>query len=911
MSLTVGSRVGSYEILSVLGAGGMGEVYRARDTKLNRDVALKILPEAFAFDGDRIARFRREAQVLAALNHPNIAAIYGFEDSGSTHALVLELVEGPTLADRIAKGPIPLDETLPIAKQIAEALEAAHEQGIVHRDLKPANIKVRDDGKVKVLDFGLAKALEPSSGPGVNLANSPTIISPAMMTGVGMILGTAGYMSPEQAKGRPADKRSDIWAFGCVVYEMVTGKRAFDGEDVTDTIAAVVRAEPDWRALPGNASEELRLLLRRCLEKDQRARVSDMAIARFLLNERINAVGDSGAAAGRKTPPAKRLATTTLITSAGVLVTALIAAVPVWWALNHRGDSPRVTRFVINLPSIAGLASPDRHIALSPDGTLLVYRNTSFSERQVGQVYLRQLDHLDGRPLTGVTGPWPFISPDSRWIGFFSQSTGELRKISVNGGPPVVLCRYVGNPRGASWGTDGNIVFATSDTSTGLMVVPEGGGEPKTLTKPDATRGEADHVFPSLLPGDRAVLFTITTKEQPVENAQVAVLDVKTGKYKTIVSGGTQAEYTKTGHLVYAAAGSLRSVTFDLGRLEVTSDPTSVVDQVATFGTGAADFSISRDGTLVYVPRSGGVSTGATRSLVWVTRQGIEEPLGAPVRGYTAPRLSPDGTRIALDIRDAGKGGIWIWDLVRQTLTPLAVDNQGQSTFPSWTPDGKKIIFSSSRGGAESNLYWQPADGTGTAERLTTSANRQFASFSVSPDGTKVPFVEINKGNDLQVLILDGRPHVEPLIQTSANEINAEIAPNGRFLAYQSDESGVNDIYVRPFPNVNAGRWQVSTSGGTKPAWARNGRELFYLDRDNAMTSVPVQMTDSAFNAGKPTKLFENPYFGANNVRTYDVSSDGQRFLMIKFGERTADSSAGIVVVLNWTEELKQRLPTK
>jgi hypothetical protein len=893
----------------------MGEVYRARDTKLNRDVALKVLPEIFTADAERVARFQREAQLLASLNHPNIGSIYGLEDSGGIRALVLELVEGPTLADRIAHGPIPLDEALPIARQIAEALEAAHEKGVIHRDLKPANIKVRDDGSVKVLDFGLAKILETdgtASGPpraySPGSTQSPTITTPAM-TQMGMILGTAAYMSPEQAKGRPADKRSDIWAFGCVLYEMLSGKRAFEGEDVSDTLAAVLKSEPDWTALPSDVPEQLRLLLKRCLEKDRLTRVSDIAVARFLLTERVPSPAPDAVPSAVPARHAPKQAV--ISTSIGVLAGALIAAAGTWWALKPSGRAPQVARFTITAPSMSGLASPDRHIVVSPDGRHIVYRTVAnIAQAQTGQVFLRQLDQLDPRSLVGVTGPWPFMSPDSRWVGFFSQATGELRKISVTGGPSILLCRYVGNPRGASWGSDGNIVFATSDTTSGLMMVSDAGGEPKALTKPDASRGESDHLFPFLLPDARAVLFTITTTVQPIESAQVAVFDLKTQKYKTLLASGTQAEYTRTGHLVYANAGTLMGVPFDRDRLEVTGDPVAVVDRVSSFGTGAADFSISRDGTLVYVPGSS-AATGATRSLVWVTRQGVEEPIDAPIRGYIAPRLSPDVTRVALDVRDARQGGIWIWDLVRKTLTPLTFDNQGQSTFPSWTRDSKRIIFSSSRAGGEMNLYWQPADGTGSAERLTTSTNRQFAPFSVSPDGKSVPFVEINKGNDIQLLSLDGDRHSEPLLQTPANEINAEISPDGHFIAYQSDESGLNQIYVRPFPNVNSGRWQVSTDGGSKPAWA--GRELFYLDRNNAMMVVPVQIVGTTFNAGNPTRLFEGRYFGSNNVRTYDISSDGRRFLMVRqaaSADGAAASSATLVVVLNWFEELKRLVPT-
>ena len=916
MALTPGTRLGVYEIISSIGEGGMGQVYRATDTTLSRQVAIKILPDAFTADPERLARFEREAKTLASLNHPHIAAIYGFEKSSGLHALVMELVEGDDLSQRITRGAIPLDEALPIAKQIADALETAHEQGIIHRDLKPANIKVRPDGTVKVLDFGLAKALEPMGALSSSLSMSPTITTPAM-TQAGMILGTAAYMSPEQAKGRTVDKRSDVWAFGCVCFEMLTGTRAFEGEDVADTLANVLKREPDWTALPADVPDQIRLLIKRCLEKDRKARISDVGVARFLLTETMPtdaaaAVTATGSASRRRIVAAA---------SVTLLVGAAVAALATWALTRPAPSTRQPMRFALVPPAAQALAlnTTVRNLVLSPDGTHLVCVAGSDSHLMV-----RAIDQLDAVPLRGITdASAPFLSPDGRWVGFFTGAGGELRKVSIAGGPAVPLCPITGGSRGASWGPDDTIVFATND-ATGLLRVSAAGGEPKVLTTPDTAHGEVGHLFPSVLPSGRAVLFTITAAG-PIDNAQVAVLDLTTGHYKTLIHGGSQAEYVDPGYLVYAVAGTLRAVRFDAVKLEVLSDPVPVVDQVTTLVTGAAEYSVSRQGALVYV--AGGARGGA-RQLVWVTRQGHEDPIAAaPPRAYVYPRLSPDGTRVALDIRDQGQD-IWIYDLARQTLTRLT-DSPAVNVYPVWTPNGKRVIFGSARAGGQ-NLFWQAADNTGTVERLTTSPNTQFPT-SISPDGTRLIVQEFvpKTGRDLRVLQMEGPSaalragpstaigtsprQTEPLVQTTFAEDNGEISPDGHWLAYQSNESGQNQISVRPFPNVGSGHWTISTSGGARPLWARSGKELFYLDGTNAVTAVPIQSTPT-FSAGNLTKLFDNGrYVAAGIGRSYDVSLDGQKFLMIKAtanGDQTS-TSPSMVVVLNWTEELKARVPTK
>ena len=909
MSLTAGARLGPYEIVSALGAGGMGEVSRARDTKLNRDVAIKVLLPSVANDPDRLARFSREAQVLASLNHPNIAHIYGIEGA----AIVMELVEGEDLAQRIARGPIPIDDALPIARQIAEALEAAHDLGVIHRDLKPANIKARSDGTVKVLDFGLAKAMDvPGSSP--NVTQSPTITTPAM-TQAGMILGTAAYMSPEQARGKPVDKRADIWAFGVVLFEMLTGQRAFKGEEMSDVLAAVLRQDMDWGALPAATPPRLRWLLVRCLERDPRLRLRDIGEARVEIDKAIAGAREDAAVPQTTTSAAPR-GRAVVMASATFLAAIVVTALTTWLLTRPTPVTLQPVRFALAPPAAQALAIQgfDRDLVLSADGTHLVY--VAGADQQL---MVRTIDALDAVPLRGITGArHPFFSPDGRWVGFFT--TTEIRKVAIAGGPAVTLCPIMGAPRGASWGTDDTIIFATADPNTGLLRVGAAGGPPAVLTTPDAARGEGDHLFPSVLPNGRAVLFTITSSSGGIETAQVAVRDLTTGHTTTLIRGGSQAEYVAPGYLVYAVAGTLHAVRFDPDTLTVLSDPVPVVEAVMTLPTGAAEFSVSQTGALVYV--LGGATAGVARSLMWVTRQGHEEPLAAaPPRAYAYARLSPDGTRVALDIRDQ-QNDIWVGDLARQTLTRLT-DVPALDQYPAWTADSRRVLFASSRTGY-SNLYGQAANTTGTVERLTTSPNAQFP-LSVSPDGTWLVLREAGPttGFDLRILRLDpstplgagpstppGMPsrQTEPLLQTPFNEDNGEISPDGHWLAYQSNESGRFEISVRPFPKVDAGHWTISTSGGTRPLWARNGTELFYLDGAGAMTRVPIQ-TAPTFSAGTPTKMFDTRYFNGGSGRSYDVSPDGQRFLMIKAAG--SEQAPSMVVVLNWLEELKARLPAK
>jgi len=915
LALTPGTRIGPYEIDSALGAGGMGEVYRARDTRLDRDVAIKILPEAFAADAERIARFQREAKVLASLNHPNIAIIHGLEHADGAHALVMELVDGEDLAQRIGRGAMPLDEALPIAKQIADALEAAHEQGIIHRDLKPANIKVRPDGTVKVLDFGLAKLAESGEAApaGRNVTQSPTLTSPAMMTGAGMILGTAAYMSPEQARGKTVDKRADIWAFGVVVFEMLTGQRLFTGETISDTLASVLKTEPNWRALPAATPTAVRRLLRRCLEKDRKRRLDSAADARLEIEEALTApAATDGAAAQPGAAPRSVWSRALPWAVVGALAAGLAAVLALWRPSRPAAPPPGVTRMSI---ALSGPAAPtiDRNfgdVALSPDGTHIVYIGNNGT-----QLFVRALDTLEPVAIaTGRSLRAPFVSPDGQWVGFM-DGVVILRKVSMTGGPPITLANLEPNgSRGATWTPDNTIILATTNPATGLQRVSADGGTLEVLTRPDRAQGEGGHFWPEILPGGHAVLFTITSQSGGLDTARVAVRDLRTGTQKVLLRGGSHGHYVASGHLVYVAAGTLRAIPFDLNRLETHGTAVPVLSRLAAKATGTADLAVAADGTLVYLDAPASFTANA-RTLVWVDRSGKEEPVAAPPRTYVTPRTSPDGTRVALSSLDEEQD-LWIWDLRRAMLTRQTVD-PGQDWFPVWTPDGRRIIFSSSRSG-QFNIWWQAADGTGTAERLTTNDHVQQFVTGITPDGKAVVFAEVGlstMGVDLLQLVLDGTHRVTPLLQTKFDERNGIVSPDGRWLAYESNSSGRFEIYVRPFPNVGGGQWQVSTTGATRPLWARSGKELFYIGADGTLLRVPVEASGATWNAGTPLKLLERRYYtgdGASGARAYDVSPDGQRFLMIKApGTDAGAAPPALIVVQHWDEELKRLVPTK
>jgi serine/threonine-protein kinase len=913
MPLSAGTSLGPYEILSALGAGGMGEVYRARDTKLDRAVAIKILPDVFAADTDRIARFQREAKTLASLNHPNIAHLHGLEESDGVRALVMELVEGEDLAQRIARGALLVAEALPIAKQMADALEAAHEQGIIHRDLKPANIKVRPDGTVKVLDFGLAKAMEPTGVASPSVSQSPTITTPAM-TQAGMLLGSAPYMSPEQARGKPADKRSDIWAFGCVLYEMLTGQRAFDGQGVSETLARVIEREPDWAKLPATLSPALRTYLRRCLQKDPRQRVQAIGDVRLALEGAFETPLPQTAAPA-VVAPWRRVAVAAV---AALIVGGAIIGTLVWVGMRQVEPAPpAISRLQITPSGTSALSLfwNNRDLAVTPDGSRVIYVGNRGT-----QLFVRALDSLV--PMAVFTGGivnGPFVSPDGQWIGF-ADGRGLLKRVPVTGGPAVIVATIdTAGLAGATWGPDDTIILATAAVETGLQRVSAAGGPKMVLTRPDREQGEADHFWPEMLPGGRAVLFTITPLTGGLGATQIAVLDLETGTRKILVRGGSHAHYVPSapasprreeregGHLVYAAGSALRAVPFDLSSLETRGPSVAVVPDVVTTINGGVDAVVAANGTLVYVPGSERTS----RTLAWVDRQGRETPIAAPPRPYLLPALSPDGTRVMVFGNDQ-EHDLWLWDLGRTTLTRLTL-TPGVDGIGVWTPDSRRVIFTSERTGVR-NLFRQAADGSGTVERLTESPNTQYPS-AVSPDGRYVIFTEAapSTADDVMMMELDGSRRVTPLVQSPFDERNGSVSPDGRWLAYEANDSGRVEVYVRPFPDVNSGRWTVSTNGGTRPIWVRSGEELVYVSPTGALMRVGVAR-GSSWVATTPTLVVKEGYYTIPQWwgLSYDISADGQRFLMLKEGGADgAAAPASIIVVQHWAEELKRLVPTK
>ena len=897
MALQPGTTLGPYKVTAKIGEGGMGEVWQARDTKLDRDVALKVLPEAFTSDPDRLARFEREAKVLASLNHPNIGSIYGLEEAAGVRALVLELVEGPTLADRIKQGPIPVDEALPIAKQIAEALEAAHEQGVIHRDLKPANIKVREDGTVKVLDFGLAKAFQPdASDPG--LSASPTISLTAAATQMGMVLGTAAYMSPEQAKGKVVDKRADVWAFGAVFYEMLTGQKPFVGDDVSDTLALVLKFEPEWDALPDDTPPRLRQLVQTCLQKDTKHRVADMQDVRLAMEGAFETTisAPSGPTVVPRLAGWQRPVPLVL----GVLLLVVLSGLAVWSLTRPAVVPPDLIRFVIAPPDTAPLnfVGDLRDLAISADGTQVVYKGPT-PAGSGPRLNLRPINQVVGAPLRGGEGGvGPFISPDGEWVGFQDVGGSTLQKVSMFGGPPVTLSESPNTIYGASWGADDQIIFGTRDA--GLFRVSGGGGEPEALTMLDREQGEGGHYWPFIIPGREAVVFVIGTGA-PLSTGQLAVLELETGDIRQLGLAGFSPHYVSTGHLVYAAQdGSVRAAPFDVDRLEVTGNPVPLIEGVSVKTSGAANFSISDNGRLVYT--LGGAGGGVARTLVWVDRDGREEPAVAEPRTFTEFSLSPDGTRVAVRVIGTDGDDVWIFDLIRQTNTRLTFEDD-PAVFPTWTPDGTRVAFGSP-------LAWKAADGTGEVESLSESPQTFPQAFS--PD-EGVLVVETRAGGfDLGVVALDGDGTVSLLLQEEFTEQNAALSPDGRWIAYESDETGQFEIYVRPFPDTDAGRWEVSSNGGVMAVWNPAGPELFFRGSDGLMALAFE--TEPTFRPGAVTRLFDlTPYsFGGTN-RRLAVDPDGQRFLLLKLATAQTGTDEAttpeITVVLNWDQELLERVP--
>ena len=917
MPLTSGTRLGHYDVTSLLGEGGMGQVWQATDTQLNRQVALKILPDAFAADPDRLARFQREAQILASLNHPGIAAIYGIEEAepstgsgqGAVRALVLELVEGPTLADRIAKGPIPVDEALPIAKQIAEALEAAHEQGVIHRDLKPANVKVKADGTVKVLDFGLAKALDTT--PEGDPSQSPTLTAAA--TQMGVIMGTAAYMAPEQAKGRVVDKRADVWAFGAVFFEMLTAAKPFTGKDVSDTLAAVLRIEPDLDALPASTPPRLRQVLQACLQKEPKDRVRDIGDVMLAVD---------GVFESTLSPPSDTASWSAgvgwkrqLPAGLGVFVLGAVAAG--FWA--EIGDTPPLRplqRFELNAPSSAPVRPPATRnqpaLAISRDGSRVVYRTTEEAPNApgAGVLYLREVGQLEATLIRGTEGAHgPFFSPDGAWVGFNDARDSTLKKVSILGGPPVTICSLDDFLRGASWRTNGTIVFATHG-SGGLLQVSAGGGEPERLTTVDPDR-ETSHWWPELLPGDHIVLFTAWSGTS--EGSRIAALSLDTGEVTDVMPGGSYPRFSVSGHLVYAVGSTLRAVGFDPATRAIIGSPVPVVEDVTTGPLGAANYSLAEDGSIVYLLDAGG-GMAAQRSLVWVDREGREAPLDTPSRPYIIPSVSPDGTMVAVDVADPEGTDIWLHDLERGTEARLTTDPANDSA-PLWTPDGDAVVFMSDREDGVA-LFQKLADASGDAARLASASDgyTMMQPSSWGPDGRTLLYWEAGVAGQLNVglVSMDGDRSAEALLDTEFREGAPAVSPDGRWMAYHSNETGQDQVYVQRFPMLG-GKRTISTGFGHHPLWSPDGSELFYRTA-SGMRVVPVLDAGDTFRAGVPEVLFETPYFLFRSRRTYDLHPDGQRFLMVKDAGLTDESGTTvpprIVLIQNWSGELSRLAPT-
>jgi eukaryotic-like serine/threonine-protein kinase len=913
--LKPGEALGPYRVAALLDVGGMGDVYRARDTKLNRDVALKVLSESFTRDSDRLARFTREAHVLASLNHPNIAAIYGIEDRGAVHALVLELVDGPTLAERIAQGRLALPEALPIACQIADALAVAHEHGVIHRDLKPANIKVRDDGTVKVLDFGLAKPVQDArstqsgEGPSVSAPRSPAIGSP-VVTAAGLILGTAAYISPEQATGRAADRRSDVWAFGCVLYEMLTGTRAFDGEDVSDTLASLLRAQPDWNALPVETPPPIRRLLRRTLEKDPKRRLSDMADVRLEIEDAQTLAGADESRETVRPRGTNRLQRALSWTIAATLAIVLIATLVVWspWRAAPVALSQHLS---VDLGADAFLGKyvmATTQLAISRDGSMLAF----VGERNgVNQLYLRRFDQLRAVPLVSGSVSEPFFSPDGQWLGFFSIADRKLKKIPVAGGSAVVICDInVNYPRGASWGDDDYVVFnAFAEAWTRLLRVPSAGGKPEPVTA--LSDGEVAHRWPQVLPGATAILFAAFGTQGGIDASNIVAQRLPDGPSKVVLRGAHYARYLRTGHLLYAQGATLFAVPFDVNRLEVTGQPVAVVQGVMGFKmSGASSFDVSDTGTLAYVA---GQAIGTEVPLLWMGRDGITTPMRASPLDWRAPRFSPDGTRLAFHLDDGRQLDIYTYEWARDVITRLTFDPAVHSN-PVWSPDSRTIVFSSTPSAKQlANLYWLSVDRPGEPHRLTESNDRQFAT-SWHSSGRYLAFEQQISRDQWDVLILpmevsgSGWKAQTPqrVLSKIAQRPSAVFSPDGRWLAYTSNESGRSEVFVCSFPGPDT-RWHVSSSGGWAPTWSQRRNELFYLSPDSHLMVVSYTVEGNTFRANPPQKWSEQPINERWGPRPFDLHPDGDRVVVSgDLADRTNVDK--VVLVSNFVDEVRRRV---
>ncbi len=889
MSLTIGSKLGPYEVLALIGAGGMGEVYLARDPRLHRDVALKVLPAIFANDAGRMARFEREAQLLASLSHTNIAVLYGLEESAGVRALVIELVEGPTLAEIISAEPRPLgsgrlDEALGIAKQIAEALEAAHDKGIIHRDLKPANVKVKPDGTVKVLDFGLAKALEDAPAAG-DSRNSPTLSLGA--TRAGTLLGTAAYMSPEQAMGKPVDRRADIWAFGAVLFEMLTRRQMFSGETAGETLASVIKDQPQWDLLPAETPAAIRKLLLRCLDKDSRRRLQAIGEARILLEDRsFSEPRPSGS--GARLPWG--------VAAAAVLVAAALAVI----LFFQKPPAAPTTRFQVVPPD---KATTVEYPTISPDGRRLAFVATVEGKTLL---HVRPLESLTAQALAGTEeAQFPFWSPDSKYLAFFSQA--NLKKVDVSGGPPQTLSNTETLGRGGTWNRDGVILFVAGFIAPVRRVLAAGG-----LSAPVTTLGahERSHRWPHFLPDGRHYLYWLQAVDREKSGVIVASLDDKPDSKprQLLLAGDSMAAYS-AGRLLFEREGTLMAQPFEAAKLQFRGEPFPVVQQVGVLeAAGWVAFSASSNGTLAY--RTGG---GEKSQLAWFDRAGKEVGRLGPPEGHWHPRLSPDGRRVAVARLDAQGYDIWLLDLARDTSTRFTF-HPAFDYNPVWSPDGSRVAFASLRDGP-SNLYQKLSSGSADEEPLLKTGEGGKFPTDWSSDGRFVLYQASGPktGYDVWALPLEGgalgtrQPF--PLVQTEFAELQGQFSPGPegapRWIAYSSNSSSLHQVYVQAFPK-SGGKFQVSINGGIRPRWRRDGKELFYMTLDRRLMAVEVKTTGTTFEAGRPRELFQTRAVTLSaESPVYDVTADGQRFLINTALE--AEGPPAMTVWMNWAPAARER----
>jgi eukaryotic-like serine/threonine-protein kinase len=890
MTFASGQRLGPYDVLSALGAGGFGEVYKARDTRLDRTVALKILPSA---DPELKARFEREAKTIAALTHPHICTLYDVGHQEGTDYLVMEYLEGETLAHRIERGPIKVDDALTIGIQIADALTSAHHAGIVHRDLKPANIMLTRSG-VKLLDFGLAKLKAPAAAV-AGLSVAATVTTPPI-TGKGSIVGTLQYMSPEQLEGQEADSRSDIWAVGCVLYEMLTGARPFNGKSSASVIAAVLQSEPpSLHARQPPVNSAVARVVTTCLSKNpddrwQTARDLKRQLTWIVESEAVGNVEGS-----RPTG-----ATSAILK---IVVTLLSLAVAALAFLTFRPvRSPETPtrgpgRFAITLPSTTPIIEGSGvSLAFSPDSRRLIFVAGGAGSPQL---YVRALDQMNAVPLRDTDGAsCPFLSPDGQWVGFFAD--GKLKKVPVGGGPVQTLTAAAASPQGATWGTDDAIIFSFGNS--GLYRVSGAGGTATQLTTPNGNEGETAHHWPEILPGGQALLYTA---QQGVARRRLMVLNLSTGEQLVVDSNGGHGHYVRTGHVVFARSGTLFAAPFDLRTLRMTAAPAPVQEGVVNDAvSGVAQAAVSSDGTLAYLP---GGEVSPRRTLVLVDRQGRSQPFLDEPRSYREAHFSPDGERVAIGI-DGSPRDLWIYEVKRRTLSRFTFE-PSESEFATWSPDGTRIAFGGLRPAQGRVLLWKVANGTGVEQHLLTGGPRDhFHPSSWSRDGVLVytNSSQTETRDDIWTLPPNSSTPV-PFANSRFSERAPRFSPDGRFIAYESDESGRLEVYVRPYPGPG-GKWQVSTGGGTSPVWAPNGRELFYLS-GGALLVVPINTTAQTFSADSPHSLFEERFDRPTvSFPNFDITPDGQHFLMFKLQQTTQTT---IDVVIDWVSELKARVPTK